>query len=240
MFSEETADTLIATAFILLLFIGVPVLVLVIRDRFKLAGGAVTRAFGLIVFISGLAMISLLLYNLIDSSKSINDVKLIHIFWLIFPVGFMFFGWRWMRDIGPGIEEFYIDFESPELTTSIKKAKEQLPLFIEEVAKDIDRAYIKFPFSTDTDNTEHIWAYVHHYNNGQFNVSIVNDLDTQKGAFEARMSVPEKDVEDWQIIYPNGMIKGGYSYIGAIKYLKREGIRFNRTLKDQESKLIDA
>jgi uncharacterized protein YegJ (DUF2314 family) len=233
-------DTLIATAFIVCLFLGVPILILVIRDRSKLAGGIITRAFGFIVLLSGIAIISLLIYDIVTSSKSIGDIGIKYIIWSIFPVGFVIFGWKWLNDSGPGIENKKIDFESPELVASVKEAKNKLKFFIDKVINDIDGAFIKFPFKTDQDVTEHVWAYVHYYENGDFNVSMVNEPHTQEGEYANRLSVPEKDVEDWQIIYPDGRIKGGFSYIGALKYLKRKGIRFNQTLKNQLKQLIDA
>jgi uncharacterized protein YegJ (DUF2314 family) len=233
-------DTLITIVLILFLFLGIPIFILVLRDRSKLAGGIITRSFGFIVFISGIAIISLLIYDILNTSKAIGDTGIKYFFWSIFPIGFIFFGWRWLNDYGPGIEDQKIDFESSEMIASIEEAKNKLTFFLEEVQNNVDGAFIKFPYQTDQNITEHVWAYVHHYKNGIFNVSIVNEPHTQEGEYEKRLNVAENDVEDWQIVFPDGKIKGGFSYIGALKYLKRKGIRFNRTLKNQEKQLIDA
>ena len=234
------ADNIIAIAFIIVLFIGIPVLILWLRDRSKFAGGIVTRLFGLVTLLSGVALLIFIFYSFFKSTPSFGAESLKYLFWLLFPIGFIAFGWKWLNDSGPGIEDHNIDFDSPELITSVEKAKATLPFFIDNVKKHMDGAYLKFPFQTDEDITEHVWAYVHHYENRSFNVSMVNEPYSQKGEYEQRVDVPEKDVEDWQIMYPDGKIKGGYSYIGALEYLERKGIRFNRTLTDQKNQLIDA
>jgi len=84
-------------------------LILVIRDRFKLAGGIITRAFGLIVLLSGAAILALLIYDIVKSSKAIGDIGIKYLVWSIFPVGFLIFGWKWLTDSGPGIEDQKID-----------------------------------------------------------------------------------------------------------------------------------
>lgn len=187
-----------------------------------------------------MALLAFIIYDLFKSISSIDEISIKYLVWFILSIGFLSFGSKWLNDSGPGIEEHNIDFDSPELTGSIDKAKETLPFFISKIKNHIDGAYLKFPFLTDENITEHIWAYVHHYENGVFNVSMVNDPYSQKGEYEQRVDVDENDVEDWQIMYPDGKVKGGFSYIGALKYLERKGIRFNKNLKNQKKQLLDA
>jgi hypothetical protein len=69
---------------------------------------------------------------------------------------------------GPGIDKQEIDFQSPELKAAVDEAREKLPSFIEQARRHIDDAYIRFPKTTDKDDAEHVWGYVHHYENGIF------------------------------------------------------------------------
>jgi uncharacterized protein YegJ (DUF2314 family) len=156
------------------------------------------------------------------------------------PLAMLRVGWYWLAGARGGIERQDIDFTAPELAAATEEARRTLPRFIAEVTGHVDGAFIKFPFKTDQGVTEHVWAYVHHYEAGTFNVSLVNVPYTQKGEYEIRMDVPEADVEDWQIMLPDGRIKGAYSYIGAFRYLENRGVRFNRTMVRQRSQLIDA
>jgi uncharacterized protein YegJ (DUF2314 family) len=157
------------------------------------------RAFGVVSFITGAALIVWLLYNLASPISSFNNSYL-GVFGLLLPVCMLWFGWRWLADGGPGIEAQDIDIHAPEIVGSISMARKTLPHFLEEVRRHIDGAYIKFPLTTDRGTTEHIWAYVHHYGNGVFNVSLANTPYTQRGELPSRRDVPENEVEDWQIM----------------------------------------
>jgi len=103
-----------------------------------------------------------------------------------------------------------------------------------------DGAYVKFPLRTDAGVTEHIWAYVHHYADGIFNVSLANTPHTQKGDVETRRDVPEADVEDWQIMTRDGRIRGGYTLRALFEHVDANGIHLNRTMRKQRAQFTDA
>jgi uncharacterized protein YegJ (DUF2314 family) len=149
-------------------------------------------------------------------------------------------GRRWLLDIGPGIETLQIDPNAPELLASVDKARHTMPFFLDAVRRHQDGTYIKFPLVTDGGVTEHIWAYVHHYSDGVFNVSLANAPVTQKEALESRRDVPEAEVEDWQIMTPDGRIKGGFSLRALFEHVDRNGIHLNRTMRQQRSQFVDA
>ena len=197
------------------------------------------RAFGALSMIIGSALIVWFLYNLVSPTSSFQSGYL-GAFGLLLPVCMVWFGWRWLADGGPGIEAQDIDVHAPEIVGSVSMARKTLPRFLEEARNHMDGAYIKFPLTTDRGVTEHIWAYVHHYGNGVFNVSLANTPYTQKGELPPRRDVPEHEVEDWQIMRKDGRIRGAYSLIGAFCYLERKGVRLNRAMRKQRAQLIDA
>lgn len=197
------------------------------------------RGLGGVSLVFGSAIVLWFLYNQVWPTREFKD-GFRSIFQLALPIGMIWIGWRWLTDAGAGVEEQDIDIESPELVASVAEAKRTLATFKAEVEKHIDGAYLKFPLVTDKGVTEHIWAYVHHYADGVFNVSLANAPYTQEGEIEPRRDVNEAEVEDWQIMLPDGRSRGAYSLAAAFRYLDRIGVRSNRTMRKQRAQLIDA
>ena len=177
---------------------------------------------------------------ILEPSKIADDI--LTVLSVLGPVWWVPVGWRALADPGLGIENQKVDFRSPELIEARKKAKSTLPYFIEQTRQHIDDAYIRFPLETDEKATEHVWAYVHHYQDGIFNASPEKKPSscTQDGEFGKRRDVPESAVEDWRIMQVDGRIKGAYSYIAAFRYVERKGTRLNRTMRRQKAQLVDA
>ena len=195
------------------------------------------RALGVVAILIGTSIMLWFVYNLVRPTAAF---KLRSVFQLVLPGLMIWYGWRWMMDIGPGLQDQQIDLQAPELSAAVAEAQRTMPAFLKEVQKHLDGAYVKFPLVTDKGVTEHIWAYVHHHGDGVFNVSLANTPYTQEGQIGTRRDVPESDVEDWQIMFPDGRIRGAFSTVAAFRYLDRTGVRMNSTLRKQRAQLIDA
>jgi uncharacterized protein YegJ (DUF2314 family) len=195
------------------------------------------QIFGVLAVGIGAGLILWLLYNLIWPTSYFRGPS--NPLQLAYPVVMIWVGWRWLTDGGPGIEKQGVDFDAPELISSVAEAKRTLPSFIAEVKKNIDGAFVKFPLLTDKGVTEHIWAYVHNYKDGVFNVSLANTPYTQKAEIKRRLDITEAEVEDWQIMLPDGRIRGAYSSMAAFRYLERKNIRLNRTMRKQRMLFTD-
>jgi len=161
-------------------------------------------------------------------------------FQLIIPVAFLIQGWRWIRYQGPGIEDTPGNFDCPELLESVAQAKATLPYFLDEVQKNIDEAFVKFPIRSEKGFTEHIWAYVHSYREGKFNVSLANKPLDEKALAQRRRDVAVEEIEDWQIMQPDGRIKGGYSLIALFRHRENQGQKLSPKMRKQKAQLIDA
>ncbi len=148
-------------------------------------------------------------------------------------------GYNWIRDGGPGVEHVPPDFKCDELVASLGKARQALPWFLEQVAKNVDGAYVKFALSTPNGSTEHIWAYVHSFRNDVFNVSLANDPYDQSQESTGRRDVPLADLEDWQVIYPDGRIRGAYSVLALFENFESRG-KLSRRMRKQRAQFLDA
>jgi uncharacterized protein YegJ (DUF2314 family) len=195
------------------------------------------RSLGVVSFAFGVTILLWFVYNQFRPTPEFRS-SFRSVVQLVMPVAMVWFGWRWMLDIGPGIETLQIPPEAPELVASIGHARRTLPRFLEVVGRHEDGAYVKFPMWADDGKVEHIWAYVHHHANGVFNVSLANTPVFQSPV-ETRRDVPESEMEDWMIMRADGRIEGAYSTRALFEHVDRNGIQLNRTMRRQRAQLTD-
>lgn len=233
-------DTILTILFIGAIFIGLPLLIVWIMDRRGFAAIIVKRTLGIVSLTFGVILCGWFVYNQFAPTDAFKS-NFHSGFQLIFPIICLVLGWRWVRYQGKGIEEITpSDLDCPELTASVEAAKESMPTFLAEVDKGIDGAYVKFPITTPQELTEHIWGYVHFYRDGQFNVSIANEPYDEEQDAEGRRNIPKEEIEDWQIMQPDGQIKGAHSLIALFRYHESRGVKLSPLMKKQKAQLLDA
>lgn len=238
--TEESPIAILAVVVVSLgSMVGLAAFILWLKDRPGFIGRSVKAVLGLIAVFIGLAILVWVAILIVSSEVDVWSIPRI-IFGLGIPVSLVALGWLWIRGDEPGIQDQDIDFDSPELRDSVAQARAELPRFIELVRQEQGEAYIKFPFVTDRDVTEHMWAFVHRYANGAFDVSVADEPYTHKGEFEMRRQISESDIEDWQVLRPDGKVSGAFSMIASFRYLESKGVRFNRLMRKQKAQLIDA
>ena len=199
----------------------------------------IKKCLGVVALFMGCVIIVWVIYNLFSPTPEFKR-SYFGIFQLIIPIGFLIYGWKWIRYKGRGIEQTPADFKCQELIESVAHAQKTLPYFVGEVQKNVDGAFIKFSLSTAQGNLEHIWAYVHSYQNGKFNVSLANVPFDKKQSAEGRRDVSSEEVEDWQIMQRDGKIKGAYSLIALFRHRENLGGKLTPRMRKQKSQLLDA
>ncbi len=199
----------------------------------------IKRLLGLLALLIGVTLAGWFIYNQIWPTDEFKR-GFRSIFQLAAPIACLVVGWKWLRYEGRGIDEITPpDLEFQELEASVQQAREKIGDFIVHVEKGIDGALIKFPLRTKQGLTEHIWAYVHFFRDGRFNVSLANQpMDEQESA-EGRRDVMMDEVEDWQILQPDGRIRGAYSLIALFQYHESRGVKLTPLMKKQKSQLLD-
>ena len=227
-----TAENIKTIAAIVLLMLAFPVSLLWARDK-----GHLKTAWGVWAILAGLG-ITAALFNHFGPGRG-NDWDRSGTVGAALAVLLLLLGIRWVMRGGPGIEHVPKDFQCEEVTASVEKARAALPWFVEQVDKNVDGAFIKFPLMTPNGNTEHIWAYVHTFKGGAFNVSLANDPFDQDEEADGRRDVPLDQVEDWQILYPDGRIKGAYSLLALFQHFESKG-KLSRRMRKQRAQFMDA
>jgi len=195
---------------------------------------------GALAMLIGVVLLAWFIYNQIWPTPEFNR-SFRSVLQLGFPIVCLIYGWRWLRYDGEGIEEVTPrDLKCAELDQSVMVARQTMPYFLEQVDQNVDGAFIKFPLKTPQELTEHIWAYVHSFRDGHFNVSLANIPFDDQESVHGRRDIPTAGVEDWQINYPDGQIKGAHSVIALFRYYENRGNKLSPKMKKQKAQLIDA
>lgn len=233
----QTFITIIA---LLVTFIGLPVLILRIRDRGGRCGSVINVIFGGLALILGISIVVFVVYHAVFNPRELPQGRLtvLRVLPTLIMIGL---GWRWLSRSNRGIEETVSDdfTDSREFKESMENAKSTMPYFLEQVDKNTDNAYVKFPLKTPDDTVEHIWGYVHLFKDGVFNVSLVNKPYDDRIDASGRRDVEIDAVEDWQIMLPDGKIKGAYSLVALFNHYESSGKKLNRKMRKQKSQFLD-
>lgn len=197
------------------------------------------RVFGGLTFTIGLAVLAWFCYNQIWPTEEFKT-GFRSIFALAAPIACLVLGWKWMRYEGKGIHEVIPPgWKCPELDASIEKALATLGSFVSEVEKGIDGAFVKFPLLTPQGITEHIWAYVHFHRDGRFNVTLANEPVDDQVETDGRRDVDASEIEDWQIMTPEGQIVGAYSLRAMFEWWERDGRTLTPLMRKQKAQLLE-
>jgi MFS family permease len=215
------------------------VVALWIRDRGGILGTVVGKTLGALALVIGVTIIGWFIYNLFAPTPEFRS-SYRTVFQLAVPIGLVWFGWRSLTSAGPGLEQVSADLARAELMEAAAKARETLPWFIEQVERNVDGAFVKFPLTSPYEGTEHVWGYVHCFRDGAFNVSLATRPYDRAHEPSGRRDVQIDQVEDWQIVYPDGTIKGAYSLIALFQHFESTGRKLGRKMRLQKAQLIDA
>lgn len=198
-----------------------------------------TRRFlGAIALAMGLVLVFWFIYNLFRPTAEFR--RSFYGPWqLLAPIAFLIYGWKWIRFEGQGIEQTPGTLKFQELDDSVLRARARLDYFISQVEKNVNGAYVKFPLQTPQGLTEHIWAYVHSFRDGKFNVSLANQPKDHRVNVQVRRNVDAGDVEDWQILESDGRLRGAYSTIALFKLRERERKPLTPKMRKQRATLMD-
>ena len=197
------------------------------------------RILGFLALFIGLTLIGWFIYNVFSPTPEFRSAFRSPL-QLVIPIAFLYQGWRWIHCKGASIEDTRSDPSCPELSESVQRAKETLPYFLGQVEKNVDGSFVKFPLTSPQGSIEHIWGYVHSFRDGKFNVSLANKQVFVDEPAAGRQDVSVSEIEDWQIVYPDGRIKGAYSLIALFLYRENRRKKLSPKMRQQKPQLIDA
>jgi len=129
--------------------------------------------------------------------------------------------------------------DDPVMQEAKAKARASLPVFFNLLPKHREDAAVKFAFSTDAGETEHLWAQVLEADGGPLRVRVVTPPASHEGPFEAERTIERKDVEDWQIEMRDGTIRGGHTMYALFEIYRRDVGELPKDIAPHEERYVD-
>ena len=136
---------------------------------------------------------------------------IVHFVWeALFPDPFLYLGAR------------SIDPDDPLMIAAKQKAIEELAQFAEVFKKRPDASMVKFAFQTDQGDTEYLWGDLLELTDTNAKVFLRTPPLNHQGSLEREMTVSRDTIIDWQVEFPDGTLRGGYTNLALFKIYERE------------------
>ena len=128
----------------------------------------------------------------------------------------------------------------PVWVAALKKARESIPLLRELQLRHKGEIAVKFPFRTDTGETEHLWGRLLDLSERDMWITVLTPPIAHQGIPPENLKIPVADLEDWQLDLPDGKIRGGFSTKAQMEILRRERRVIPLQFRGRENDFVDA
>lgn len=115
-----------------------------------------------------------------------------------------------------------VDPNDPLMIAAKEKAISELPSFEELFAKMPNDSMVKFAFDTDGGGTEFLWGDLLKLSQTEAKIFLRTPPINHSAPIEREMIVPREAIVDWQVEFPDGTLRGGYSNLALFKIFERE------------------
>lgn len=115
-----------------------------------------------------------------------------------------------------------VDPNDPLMIAAKEKAISELPSFEELFAKMPNDSMVKFAFDTDGGGTEFLWGDLLKLSQTEAKIFLRTPPINHSAPMEREMIVPREAIVDWQVEFPDGTLRGGYSNLALFKIFERE------------------
>lgn len=147
--------------------------------------------------------------------------------------------WAWARNRGRRHVVTPIDITDSRWCEAIAKARNTISEMRALHAARTSEMYVKCPLTTKTGSIEHVWGRLLELSPTHMKVSLeTQPTEAPPGA--APLTVPISDLEDWQLLLADGMIRGGFTTRAQIEIAKATGAVLPSHIAELEGKFIDA
>ncbi len=146
--------------------------------------------------------------------------------------------WAWAR--WSGQRHVVLPFQEPDplWIAAVRTARNTLPLMRELHSSYGSELHVKYPLLTASGQIEHVWGKIVDLGGETLKVTLeiptLNALPSQPP-----FVINVGDLEDWQLVLPDGNIRGGFTTQAQIAMAKREGRGLPPAFSQTEGCFID-
>ena len=133
----------------------------------------------------------------------------------------------------------WIDPNDPLFSKAAEKARETVPLLLSLLETYPEEVPVKFAFTTDTKQVEHVWGTLIRLNSETFEATIDVKLRSQFGMTPEKVELPISALEDWLIRAEDEKHRGGFTIQAELQIAKRTGQKLADYIEEMDGKFVD-
>jgi hypothetical protein len=138
-----------------------------------------------------------------------------------------------------GKKGIWIDPNDPLFQKATEKARETVPVLLSLLETYPEEVPVKFAFTTDTKQVEHVWGTLIRLNPENFEATIDVQLRSQFGMTPEKVELPISALEDWLIRIEDEKFRGGFTIQAELQIAKRTGQKLQNHMQAMDGKFVD-
>lgn len=126
-----------------------------------------------------------------------------------------------------------IAHDDPLMLAAVDQAKRTWSTFLHLYAEHPDTTIVKFRLRTKSGDIENVWGDLLELGDERATVSLRTPPVGETDVHEPRMTIPVADIVDWQIMFPDGTLRGGFTQQATFRIIERDRGRLPRKFAEQ-------
>jgi hypothetical protein len=128
---------------------------------------------------------------------------------------------------------FAIAHDDPLMVTALGEAKRTWSVFLCLYREYPQSTIVKFRLRTTAGEIENVWGDLLALDGDQAAVSLRTPPVGKTDVRDPRMAVPLSDVVDWQVMFADGTLRGGFTQQATFRIIERDRGRLPHKLAEQ-------
>jgi len=126
-----------------------------------------------------------------------------------------------------------IAYDDPLMLAAVDQARRTWSTFLDLYPQHPDTTIVKFRLRTKSGDIENVWGDLLELRDDQATVSLRTPPVGETDVREPRMTIPVTDIVDWQIMFPDGTLRGGFTQQATFRIIERDRGRLPRKFAEQ-------
>ena len=126
-----------------------------------------------------------------------------------------------------------IAHDDPLMLAAVDQAKRTWTTFLRLYAEHPETTIVKFRLRTKSGDIENVWGDLLELGDERAAVSLRTPPIGEPDTHDPQMTIPVADIVDWQIMLPDGTLRGGFTQQATFRIIERDRGRLPRKFAEQ-------
>lgn len=123
--------------------------------------------------------------------------------------------------------------DDPLMLAAVDQARHTWSTFLRLYREHPQASIVKFKLGTKSGEIENVWGELVELRGDEANVSLRTPPVTEPDLRDPRMTIQVSDIIDWQVMFPDGTLRGGFTQQATFRIIERDRGRLPRKYAEQ-------